>query len=66
MTLTTVGYGDKVPTTNGGKLVASFFAIMGISFFALPAVSYIIFQNLKKNKHKFVYTDNNKCQGIAA
>ncbi|XP_063719594.1 potassium voltage-gated channel subfamily KQT member 1-like [Symsagittifera roscoffensis] len=37
VTLTTVGYGDKVPLTSGGKLVASFFAIMGISFFALPA-----------------------------
>ncbi|XP_075246771.1 potassium voltage-gated channel subfamily KQT member 1-like [Convolutriloba macropyga] len=37
VTLTTVGYGDKVPTTSGGKIVASFFAIMGISFFALPA-----------------------------
>ncbi|XP_046858233.1 variant-silencing SET domain-containing protein-like isoform X2 [Xenia sp. Carnegie-2017] len=37
VTLTTVGYGDKVPKTWGGRAVAAFFAIMGISFFALPA-----------------------------
>nr|XP_006820358.1 PREDICTED: potassium voltage-gated channel subfamily KQT member 5-like [Saccoglossus kowalevskii] len=37
VTLTTVGYGDKVPVTWVGKLVAAVFAIVGISFFALPA-----------------------------
>ncbi|XP_070534113.1 potassium voltage-gated channel subfamily KQT member 1-like isoform X4 [Ptychodera flava] len=37
VTLTTVGYGDKVPETWLGKLVAAVFAICGISFFALPA-----------------------------
>jgi voltage-gated potassium channel Kch len=39
VTLTTVGYGDKVPRSWAGRGVAAFFAIMGISFFALPAVS---------------------------
>ena len=42
VTLTTVGYGDKVPKTWAGRGVAAFFAIMGISFFALPAVSITI------------------------
>ncbi|ESO85345.1 hypothetical protein LOTGIDRAFT_195888, partial [Lottia gigantea] len=37
VTLCTVGYGDIVPTTWAGKLIASFSAILGISFFALPA-----------------------------
>ena len=37
VTLTTIGYGDKVPTTSVGKIIASFFAVLGISFFALPA-----------------------------
>ncbi|XP_070208932.1 potassium voltage-gated channel subfamily KQT member 1-like [Littorina saxatilis] len=37
VTLCTVGYGDVVPTTWGGKVIASFSAILGISFFALPA-----------------------------
>ena len=38
ITLCTVGYGDTVPQTPAGKLVASFCALLGISFFALPAV----------------------------
>ncbi|KAL8557953.1 hypothetical protein ACOMHN_064185 [Nucella lapillus] len=37
VTLCTVGYGDVVPTTWGGKVIASFSAVLGISFFALPA-----------------------------
>ena len=39
ITLCTVGYGDTVPITWTGKLIASFCALLGISFFALPAVS---------------------------
>jgi len=41
VTLCTVGYGDTVPITWSGKLIAAFCAILGISFFALPAVSDI-------------------------
>uniref|UniRef100_A0A5S6QUH2 Potassium voltage-gated channel subfamily KQT member 5 n=1 Tax=Trichuris muris TaxID=70415 RepID=A0A5S6QUH2_TRIMR len=37
ITLCTVGYGDRVPRTWQGKIVASFCALLGISFFALPA-----------------------------
>ncbi|XP_021364239.1 potassium voltage-gated channel subfamily KQT member 1-like isoform X2 [Mizuhopecten yessoensis] len=37
ITLCTVGYGDVVPTTWAGKLIAAFSAVLGISFFALPA-----------------------------
>ena len=37
ITLCTVGYGDSVPVTWKGKIMASFCAIAGISFFALPA-----------------------------
>ncbi|KAL0268545.1 UNVERIFIED_CONTAM: hypothetical protein PYX00_010447 [Menopon gallinae] len=37
ITLCTVGYGDTVPITWQGKLIASFCALLGISFFALPA-----------------------------
>jgi hypothetical protein len=36
-----VGYGDAVPETWQGKVIASFCALLGISFFALPAVSNI-------------------------
>lgn len=38
ITLCTVGYGDMVPQTWQGKFIASFCALLGISFFALPAV----------------------------
>ncbi|CAH8466074.1 unnamed protein product [Schistosoma turkestanicum] len=37
ITLCTVGYGDTVPKTWMGKIIASFCALAGISFFALPA-----------------------------
>ncbi|XP_052125454.1 potassium voltage-gated channel subfamily KQT member 4-like isoform X7 [Frankliniella occidentalis] len=37
ITLCTVGYGDAVPSTWQGKVIASFCALLGISFFALPA-----------------------------
>lgn len=36
-TLTTVGYGDVYPITVGGKMVASFIAIVGIAAVAMPA-----------------------------
>ncbi|XP_059086602.1 potassium voltage-gated channel subfamily KQT member 1-like isoform X11 [Tigriopus californicus] len=37
ITLCTVGYGDAVPETWKGKMIASCCALLGISFFALPA-----------------------------
>lgn len=39
ITVTTIGYGDAVPQTWIGKIVASCFSVFAISFFALPAVS---------------------------
>lgn len=39
ITLCTVGYGDIFPITWTGKIISSFCALLGISFFALPAVS---------------------------
>lgn len=41
-----MGYGDAVPKTWKGKVVASFCALLGISFFALPAVSRRAFVDL--------------------
>ncbi|XP_033101376.1 potassium voltage-gated channel subfamily KQT member 1-like isoform X2 [Anneissia japonica] len=37
VTVTTIGYGDTVPSTWAGKAIASCFSIFAISFFALPA-----------------------------
>ena len=37
MTLTTVGYGDAVPVTGIGRMLAAVIAVLGIGLFALPA-----------------------------
>ncbi|XP_041419062.1 potassium voltage-gated channel subfamily KQT member 5 isoform X2 [Xenopus laevis] len=37
ITLTTIGYGDKTPQSWLGRLLSAGFALLGISFFALPA-----------------------------
>ena len=44
ITVTTIGYGDTVPRTWPGKIVASCFSVFAISFFALPAVSIIFLE----------------------
>lgn len=46
ITLTTIGYGDKTPRTWQGRLLAAGFALLGVSFFALPAVSFLYFPSL--------------------
>ncbi|EGW08469.1 Potassium voltage-gated channel subfamily KQT member 1 [Cricetulus griseus] len=46
VTVTTIGYGDKVPQTWVGKTIASCFSVFAISFFALPAV-----QQKQRQKH---------------
>ncbi|TSN76598.1 Potassium voltage-gated channel subfamily KQT member 2 [Bagarius yarrelli] len=37
ITLTTIGYGDKIPVTWNGRLIAATFSLIGVAFFALPA-----------------------------
>ena len=37
VTLTTVGYGDTVPVTGLGRMLAAVIAVLGIGLFALPA-----------------------------
>jgi voltage-gated potassium channel len=37
VTMGTVGYGDVVPVTGAGRLVAGFIMVLGIGLFALPA-----------------------------
>ncbi|KAJ8779144.1 hypothetical protein J1605_012995 [Eschrichtius robustus] len=46
ITLTTIGYGDKYPQTWNGRLLAATFTLIGVSFFALPAV-----QEQHRQKH---------------
>ncbi|KAF3696571.1 Potassium voltage-gated channel subfamily KQT member 2 [Channa argus] len=40
VTLTTIGYGDKVPRTWYGRLLAATFSMIGVAFFALPAAAW--------------------------
>lgn len=54
VTVTTIGYGDKVPQTWIGKTIASCFSVFAISFFALPAVGGLEYFNLFLNKFKFI------------
>ncbi|OWK56801.1 Potassium voltage-gated channel subfamily KQT member 1 [Lonchura striata] len=49
VTVTTIGYGDKVPQTWIGKTIASCFSVFAISFFALPAVKKKKFKLDKDN-----------------
>ena len=37
VTLTTVGYGDVIPVTGGGKIFAGMISLVGIGMMALPA-----------------------------
>ncbi|CAG2122328.1 unnamed protein product, partial [Medioppia subpectinata] len=37
VTLSTIGYGDRVPITWLGKLISSLFTVLGVAIFALPA-----------------------------
>lgn len=45
MTVTTIGYGDKIPQTWIGKAIASCFSVFAISFFALPAVNITLYKH---------------------
>jgi hypothetical protein len=51
VTVATIGYGDKVPITWWGKMVASCFCVFGIAFFALPAVNFLF--NLSRTTSDF-------------
>lgn len=56
VTLTTVGYGDIVPITAGGKVFGGIITILGICFYALPAgilsSSFTAQMQLKRDRFK--------------
>ena len=53
-TLTTVGYGDIYPSTDLGRVISMFSAILGVAVIALPSgvitASYL--EELRENKKK--------------
>jgi len=58
VTLTTVGYGEVVPATSFGRVLAGCVAVLGISLFAIPAgiiASGFIEQFQKRHKKKADY-----------
>ena len=54
ITLTTVGYGDAVPVTAWGRILAGLMAVMGIGLFALPAgiLGSGFVQELRRNNNQ--------------
>lgn len=43
VTMTTVGYGDLVPTTNEGRLFGAFLILLGLCMFSLLTASFSVF-----------------------
>lgn len=57
MTVTTVGYGDVVPSTDEGKIVASFLAVLGIVLFMLivaKVTSLFVRSSIDHNQNKAI------------
>lgn len=52
-TLTTVGYGDMIPMSTGGKILAGLISIIGVGMYALPAgiLSAGISDHIRSHKH---------------
>ena len=56
-TVSTVGYGDNVPVTTGGRIVASVVMIFGIAL--IPATtSLIVAVFLNQQSHRFARSDD--------
>lgn len=51
ITLTTIGYGDIVPTTDAGKIFTMFYVIFGISIIAAMA-NYILHHALERHQKR--------------
>lgn len=64
ITVTTIGYGDTVPRTWLGKIVASCFSVFAISFFALPAVSSVQPGPNFRTRQRCMHKDENVQPGV--
>ena len=54
-TLTTVGYGDVVPVTTGGKILGGLIGLLGIGMIALPAAIMAsgFAENVRSRQHRY-------------
>lgn len=58
-TMTTVGYGDMVPVTPGGKLIAAFASIFGVLAMSLPVLTFVNnFNNIYHNNMEMSANEN--------
>ncbi len=62
-TLTTVGYGDVVPSTGLGKLLGAVIAVLGIGIFALPAgiLSAALTEVMQKRREREAARVDGRC-----
>lgn len=51
ITLTTVGYGDIVPTTDAGKIFTTFYVLFGIGILA-ASVNYILRTTFERQRER--------------
>lgn len=62
VTMTTVGYGDIVPTTTLGKFVASFMMLMGYAIIAVPTGIVTSEMNESKKREGLLESLDEKCE----
>jgi len=62
VTMTTVGYGDVVPVTSLGKVVAGLLMVCGIGLFALPAAILAAGFTREIRRHEFAVSVNRLVQ----
>ncbi len=59
VTVTTVGYGDLVPSTTAGRLFGAFLILMGIGLFSMLTASFSVFFIAQDEKEMLAKEDEN-------
>lgn len=59
VTVTTVGYGDLVPSTNSGRLFGAFLILLGIGLFSMLTASFSVFFIAQDEKEMLAKEDAN-------
>lgn len=64
VTITTVGYGDIVPSTNEGRLFGGILILIGISMFSLLTASFSVFF-IEKDEHQMIERERQNLNRIS-